>query len=105
MQNVLTLLQDGDAMATNELSSLFKLDDAVVNTIMQHLKQQQKVHLSYGKWRFGAGDNEDDLPAEALVILQQIRQFGKAGLELNKVTVAGGKSGYVSLVIKNTLLL
>ncbi|HIF9331823.1 TPA: selenocysteine-specific translation elongation factor [Photobacterium damselae] len=91
MQNVLTLLQDGDAMATNELSSRFKLDDAVVNTIMQHLKQQQKVHLSYGKWRFGAGDNEDDLPVEALAILQQIRQFGKAGLELNKVTVAGGK--------------
>ena len=90
-QQLETLLGAGISMASAELCSRLRINDAVIELIMQRLKQQQKVHLSYGKWCVGQGDNEDDLPQDALDILHQIRQFGKAGLELNKVKIAGGK--------------
>ncbi len=90
-QQIDALLAAGISMASAEIATRLRVNEAVIDTLMQQLKQQEKVHISYGKWCLGQGDNEDDLPAVAQEILQQIRRFGKAGLELNKVTVAGGK--------------
>ncbi|WP_025820120.1 selenocysteine-specific translation elongation factor [Shewanella marina] len=91
MAQIETLLAAGISMAVAELSHHLRVNADVVELLMQCLKQQDKVHLSYGKWCSGQGDNEDDLPQVALDILLQIRQFGKAGLELNKVTLPDGK--------------
>lgn len=88
---LLTMLAEDGAMGIGEIGSRLRLDDTVLSVIMQAIKQQDKVHLSHGKWCLGQGENEDDLPAEALALLDQVRGLGKAGLELNKVSVTGGK--------------
>ncbi|MGF1860328.1 SelB C-terminal domain-containing protein [Photobacterium profundum] len=88
---LLTILAEKGAMGIGEIGSRLRLDEAVLSVIVQAIKQQDKVHLSQGKWCLGQGDNEDDLPAEMLALLEQIRELGKAGLELSKVSVAGGK--------------
>ncbi|PSV38569.1 MULTISPECIES: selenocysteine-specific translation elongation factor [unclassified Photobacterium] len=91
VMQIQTLLSDGISMSSAEIATRLRINEAVIDILMQQLKLQEKVHVSYGKWCLGQGDNEDELPPVAQEILQQIRELGKAGLELNKVTVAGGK--------------
>ncbi|WP_108649447.1 selenocysteine-specific translation elongation factor [Dongshaea marina] len=94
-ENILQRLDKGLSLSSVELSDQLEIEEPVLNVIMQELKQRQIVHLSYGKWRHGEGDNEDELPTEALTLLQQTRDCGKAGLELSKIKLAPGSKKWL----------
>lgn len=85
------LLAEFGAMGDGEISTRLRIENEAVAVIMQAMKRQDKVHLSHGKWYPGQGMSEDELPSEAQELLAQIRHYGKDGLELNKVTLSGGK--------------
>ncbi len=48
-QQIDALLAAGISMASAEIATVYVLMKRL-STLMQQLKQQEKVHISYGKW-------------------------------------------------------
>lgn len=91
INTLLDLLSQGTSLSVLELAHLAKLEQTIVEPLLQHLKAKKQVHLNYGKWHQGDGASEDELPSAALHILQLARDAGLNGLELNKIDLGADK--------------
>ena len=85
------LNEQGVAMSSMELSSRLRIAVEPLVEVINTLKAEGQLHLSYDKWQQGKGRSEDELPPEALTLLSLIRQKGKDGLELSKAKIPNAK--------------
>lgn len=90
-EKLLQQLNQGHSLSALELAHQVKLEQNIVESLLQKLKTDQQVHLNYGKWHHGDGASEDDLPSPAQHILNLAREAGLKGLELNKVALGEDK--------------
>ncbi|MFV0576589.1 MAG: selenocysteine-specific translation elongation factor [Vibrio sp.] len=88
---ILDVLEQGTSLSALEIAHKTKLDQNMVDALMQKLKADKKAHFNYGKWNKGDGASEDELPPAAQAILKLARDAGLNGLELNKVDLGADK--------------
>ncbi|QFU22222.1 selenocysteine-specific translation elongation factor [Shewanella eurypsychrophilus] len=90
--SILSLLnQPSAALSSAELASQLRVNVTVLAEVIQQLKQQDKIHLSYNCWLAGSGSSEDDLCQESQSLLSQIRASERDGYILEKQAKADVK--------------
>ncbi|WP_211826873.1 selenocysteine-specific translation elongation factor [Kistimonas asteriae] len=98
-ERILKLLDgEGIAMTLVELSTRLSVNVAVMEQVLQGLKDEDKIRMSKDAWMAGGGASEDDLGHDGQQLLGRIRAAGKDGFEADKEKVVGGQKLLRNLV-------
>ncbi|MCL1061653.1 selenocysteine-specific translation elongation factor [Shewanella benthica] len=83
--SILSLLnQPSAALSSAELASQLRVNATALSEVLQQLKMQEQIHLSFGCWVAGSGSSEDDLCIDSQDLLSQIRAAEREGYILDK---------------------
>ncbi|MEI6860172.1 MAG: selenocysteine-specific translation elongation factor [Shewanella sp.] len=97
--SILSLLKQASAaFSSTELASQLRINIMALTEVLQQLKQQEKIHLSYDCWLMGSGSSEDDLCIESQALLNQIRVADREGYILYKQAKPAVKKQLKNLV-------
>ncbi|MFM5520363.1 SelB domain-containing protein [Aeromonas jandaei] len=78
-----------EPLSAAELATRFGIALPVIQALLQQLKSEQLIRLHHDKWQQGSGESEDDLGAEAQLVLKVVRDQGKEGYEPGKLGPGG----------------
>ena len=101
LTKIMALFEQGGestAMTLGEISSRLKVEAAVLDLLLQQLKQEERLFMKRDAWMQGTGASEDDLGADARALLKMIDESGKNGFEATKVKVPGAQKLLRNLV-------
>ncbi|QBF83695.1 selenocysteine-specific translation elongation factor [Shewanella maritima] len=91
-QKILMLLAEPAAAITSaEFVSRLKLSPVTIDLVLQRLKAQEKVHLSFDTWVAEQGMSEDDLCPASQSLLAKVRDAERAGIAADKQLVGNDK--------------